>query len=126
MRFRPFTAAFMLIAIATAASSGAAELAVPRRVEFNRDVRPILSDNCFHCHGPDKNARQAELRLDIRDEALKAAGSGEMPIVPGKSDKSELVRRINSADADEVMPPADSHKTLTARQKEVLSRWITQ
>jgi hypothetical protein len=104
----------------------AAELPVPAKVEFNRDVRPILSDNCFHCHGPDKNARQAELRLDLRDEAIKAAESGETPIVPGKLDKSELVRRIQSDDADVVMPPTDSHKTLTSRQKEILTRWIEQ
>jgi hypothetical protein len=95
-------------------------------VVFNRDVRPILSDNCFHCHGPDKNARQAELRLDIPEDALKSTGSGATPIVPGKPEESELVRRILSDDADEKMPPPDSRKSLTLRQKEILKRWIEQ
>ena len=70
--------------------------AVPAKVEFNRDVRPILSDNCFLCHGPDKNRRKADLRLDIREEALKAEA-----IVPGKPDESELIARIFSADPDD-------------------------
>ncbi len=102
----------------------ASEPPLPTKIEFNRDVRPILSDNCFHCHGPDKGARQAGMRLDIRDEAVKATDSGAKPLVPGKPDESEVVRRIDSTDADEMMPPPDSHKTLTPRQKEVLKRWI--
>ncbi len=104
----------------------AGEASIPARIEFNRDVRPILSDNCFHCHGPDKNARKAELRLDKYEEATKAAESGQTPIVPGKPDGSELVRRINSDDVDELMPPPDSHKTLVPRQKEILRQWIAQ
>ncbi|HEX3600884.1 MAG TPA: c-type cytochrome domain-containing protein, partial [Lacipirellulaceae bacterium] len=83
-------------------TSRAADAPIPVKIEFNRDVRPILSDNCFHCHGPDKNARQAEMRLDIRDEAVKAASSGATPLLPGKPDESEVVRRINSTDADEM------------------------
>src|SRR6478672_1086458 len=79
----------------------AAEPPVPARIEFNRDVRPILSDNCFHCHGPDNNARKAGLRLDLRDNAVKAAESGATPIVPGKPADSELSRRIASTDNDE-------------------------
>src|SRR4051794_6804142 len=102
----------------------ALDASIPAHVEFNRDVRPILSDNCFHCHGPDKNARQAELRLDIREEAVKTAGSGATPIAPSKPDQSELVRRIYSNNPDEIMPPADSHKTLSAGQKEILKNWI--
>src|SRR3954469_13434920 len=99
---------------------------IPAQIQFNRDVRPILSDNCFHCHGPDKNARKAELRLDIREQAVKAAASGATPIVPSKPSESEVVRRVNSKDSDEVMPPPESHKTLTPRQKEMLTRWISQ
>ncbi|MFO0889459.1 MAG: DUF1553 domain-containing protein [Isosphaeraceae bacterium] len=91
------------------------------RVEFNRDVRPILSDNCFLCHGPDKNRRKADLRLDIRADALKAEA-----IVPGKPDESVLVERILSDDVDEQMPPPKSNKKLTARQKEILKRWVEQ
>ncbi|HVT28315.1 MAG TPA: PSD1 and planctomycete cytochrome C domain-containing protein [Lacipirellulaceae bacterium] len=104
----------------------AADRPLPKTIEFNRDVQPILSDDCFHCHGPDKNARQANMRLDVRDVATKAADSGETPIVPGKPDKSEVVRRIFSTDPDERMPPPDSHKSLTERQKEVLKLWIAQ
>ena len=104
-----------------AASEENAAPAVPARVEFNRDVRPILSDNCFLCHGPDKNRRKADLRLDLRDEALKAEA-----FVPGKPDESELVARILSTDPDELMPPPKSNKKLDARQKEILKRWVQQ
>ena len=104
-----------------AASEQNAAPAVPARVEFNRDVRPILSDNCFLCHGPDKNRRKADLRLDLRDEALKAEA-----FVPGKPDESELVARIFSTDPDELMPPPKSNKKLDARQKEILKRWVQQ
>jgi len=93
--------------------------AAERPLEYNRDVRPILADNCFKCHGPDSAARKAELRLDHRDVALSAGA-----IVPGKPEESELVRRIFSADPDEQMPPPASHKKLTAAQKEILHRWI--
>ena len=90
-------------------------------VSFNRDVRPILSDNCFYCHGPDASHRQADLRLDIRDDAM-AAGA----IVPGKPAESTLVSRINSTESDELMPPPESHKKLDAKQKELLARWIEE
>jgi hypothetical protein len=90
-------------------------------VSFNRDIRPILSDNCFYCHGPDASHRQADLRLDIRDDAM-AAGA----IVPGKPAESTLVSRINSTDSDELMPPPESHKKLDAKQKELLARWIEE
>jgi hypothetical protein len=92
------------------------------RVEFNRDVRPILSDHCFACHGPDKNKRKAKLRLDDRTAAV-AAGA----IAPGKPADSELVARVMlKAGEDGVMPPPDAHKPLTARQKETLRRWVEQ
>ena len=93
----------------------------PSKVEFNRDIRPLLSENCYSCHGPDKNRRKAELRLDHRDSALEIEA-----IVPGKPDESELVARIMSDDEDEIMPPRESHKTLTADQKELLKAWIAQ
>lgn len=96
------------------------------KIEFNRDIRPILSDACFHCHGPDKNTREAGLRLDIREEALKVAESGERPIVPGQPGRSDLIRRILTEDADERMPPAKAHKSLSAGQKELLKKWIAQ
>src|SRR5258708_37492024 len=79
---------------------------------FNRDIRPILSDKCFKCHGPDKIARKADLRLDQREAAIKADA-----IVPGKADESLLIERIFSDDPKQVMPPTNSGKTLTAEQK---------
>ncbi len=89
------------------------------RPEYNRDIRPILAENCFACHGPDSAARKASLRLDLRDEAVKAQA-----FVPGKPDESALVERIFATDAKELMPPAKSHKKLTAAQKETLKRWV--
>lgn len=108
-------------ALTTSSWMHAAEPPVPAKVEFNRDVRPILSDNCFFCHGPDANHRKGDVRLDLRDSALESKA-----IVPGKADASRLVQRILSTDADERMPPAASNKTLTARQKEILKKWIAQ
>src|SRR5436190_1010116 len=87
----------VLLAFAVA-TAGAAEPPFPAKIEFNRDIRPILSDTCFHCHGPDAKARKAGLRLDIREEALKPAESRETPIVPGNPEASEIVRRIFTAD----------------------------
>jgi mono/diheme cytochrome c family protein len=95
------------------------------RVEYNRDVRPILSDNCFYCHGPDPKHREAKLRLDTREGAVADRG-GSVAIVPGKPDESEMVDRIASDDPTEVMPPPKTHKTLTAAQKDVLRRWVAQ
>ncbi len=73
--------------------------------DFNREVRPILARHCLKCHGPDDSKREAGMRLDLRDAALRPADSGRTPIVPGKPDQSELVRRIFHADESEVMPP---------------------
>lgn len=96
------------------------------KVRFSRDILPILSDNCFACHGPDQNKRQSGLRLDVREDALKPAESGDTAIVPGQIDKSQLVQRIFSEDADVMMPPPDSHKKLTPAQKELLRRWVAE
>jgi len=95
-------------------------------VRYNRDVRPILSDNCFACHGPDTANQKSGLRLDAREVAMKPAKSGDPAIVPGEVDASALVARILSDDEDEVMPPPDSHKKLTAKQKETLRQWIAE
>lgn len=99
----------------------AAPLRAEDRIAFNRDVRPILADHCFACHGPDKAKRKAKLRLDERASALE-----KRAIVPGKPGESELVARITSTDAEIVMPPAEAHKPLTAGQKDVLKRWIAE
>ena len=95
-------------------------------VRFNRDVRPILSENCFACHGPDAKQRKAKLRLDVREEVVKPAESGDVAIVPGKPEQSALVARIESTDGDEMMPPPKSHKQLTAAQKAALKQWIAE
>lgn len=93
-------------------------------VQYNRDVRPILSDKCFRCHGPDSASRQAGLRLDRRDDAL-AEHEGRRAIVPGKPDESELVRRIRARD-DAHMPPADSNLLLAPDEERVLRQWIAE
>lgn len=90
-------------------------------LKFSRDVLPILSDNCFACHGPDARARKANLRLDQKESAF-ANGV----IVPGKSAESELIKRIISHDADELMPPPKSNRKLTPEQIQILQRWIDQ
>src|SRR5947208_1594940 len=90
-------------------------------IQFNRDIRPILSENCSACHGHDKNQRKAKLRLDVRDVAIECEA-----IVPGKPEASKLVEHIFSTDPDEIMPPPKTHKKLTAAQKDLLKRWIAQ
>src|SRR5438045_1424157 len=114
------------IGLSVSLSVTAAEPPIPARVEFNRDIRPFLSDTCFHCHGPDAKARKAALRLDLRAEAMKPAESGETPIVPGKPALSEAARRVLTNDKDDLMPPPKANKPLTARQKELFKRWIEQ
>src|SRR4051812_28588911 len=101
-------------------------VAAEKKLEFNRDIRPILSNNCYLCHGPDAKQRQAGLRLDRREEAIKALESGQTSIVPGDSAKSHLLARINSSNPDEVMPPPASGKSLTPDQKATLKTWIEQ
>ncbi len=102
---------------ALAAASSSAE----EKVEYNRDIRPILSDKCFACHGPDNNTREAKLRLDIRADALASEA-----FVPGDADKSELVFRIFSDEEDDVMPPPKENRQLTAKERDLLKRWIAQ
>ncbi|MFM8905647.1 MAG: PSD1 and planctomycete cytochrome C domain-containing protein, partial [Verrucomicrobiota bacterium] len=107
-----------LLSLFLAASTAAP---LPDKVDFNRDVRPILSENCFYCHGPDASHRKAKLRLDLRDAAL-----AKEAFIPGKPEESELSKRLDAEDPEERMPPADSHKKLDDRQKAVLRKWIAQ
>ena len=93
--------------------------AVADTIDFNRDVRPILSENCFRCHGPDEKQRQAGLRLDLRDQAV-----AKKAILPGKADDSEAIHRVLSTDDSDRMPPKEMNKHLTPVQVEVLKRWI--
>lgn len=109
-RLRPFLAALVVALPALGA-----------KLDYNEDIRPILAENCFYCHGPDGNKRKAKLRLDVREDALK-----HKAFVPGDAEASDLVKRLFSKDSDEVMPPPDSHRTVTAAQKELLKRWIAE
>ncbi len=109
----------LLVAAFALSVAGVAGAADP--VEFNRDIRPILSENCIPCHGPDKARRKSGLRLDDRAAALAAAA-----FVPGRPDESELVDRISSLDPEAVMPPPESTKILTPSQKDLLRRWVAE
>ena len=99
--------------------------AADRKVSFSREIRPILSENCIACHGPDDKGRKGELRLDDEQDA-KRDRDGERVIVPGDPEKSLLIARILSKDPDEVMPPPKQHKTIPAAQVELLRTWIRQ
>lgn len=105
---------------------GAPLVADEPRLKFNRDIRPILADRCFQCHGPDSQTREAGLRLDQSSAATAELDSGERAIVPGQLEQSELVRRIRSNDPDLQMPPPDSGKQLTDRDRGLLERWIAE
>jgi hypothetical protein len=108
-------------------SGSVAAVAHGAPVEFNRDIRPILSDKCFGCHGPDSGHRKAGLRLDVREAALKPAKSGEIPLKPGDLEGSHLLQRILSTDVDEVMPPPEAKMApLTQREKDLVKRWISE
>src|SRR5271163_2070683 len=110
-------------AILLAASSGLS--ATDAKLGYNRDVRPILSDKCFKCHGPDSQARKAELRLDVRESAM-ALHDGVPPVVPGKPEQSEVVRRIETDDPEDHMPPLKSNLRLSKDEAAVLRRWIAE
>ncbi|MBL9129067.1 MAG: DUF1549 domain-containing protein, partial [Verrucomicrobiales bacterium] len=118
----PAVAAILVIADVVAPAA----LGADRPVDFNRDIRPILSDRCFACHGPDDKERKAKLRLDRRDDALRPAKSGSAPLVPGKPEASTLLQRMQSHDPDEIMPPPKTGKTVNAAQIELFRRWIAQ
>ena len=119
-------------ALAACGSVGAepAEAALPVNVRFNRDVRPIMANTCFKCHGPDLKQNKADLRLDLPENARMVhkdkAGRSSTPIVPGKPGESEVWRRISSQDKGQVMPPPESLHLLTARDQAVFKRWIEQ
>jgi len=108
-----------VLSLLAARLAGAAE--EPRSLSYNRDIRPLLADKCFLCHGPDAKSRQAKLRLDQPESALE-----KKAIVPGKPEESEMVRRIFSGAPDRVMPPLKSHKTLAPAEKNLLRSWIAQ
>jgi mono/diheme cytochrome c family protein len=113
MKWRAFVLALLLVALTSEAAPAT------DKVEYNRDIRPILAENCFACHGPDSASRKAKLRLDQREAALEV-------LAPGKPKDSEVVRRIFCDDAGERMPPAKTNKKLTEAQKKLLEQWIAE
>ena len=118
MRITPL---FMLVTLVTLLF---ALRAVGAAVDYSRDILPILSENCYHCHGPDEASRKAKLRLDTREGAFRIK---DPVIIPGKSSESELIRRIVTDDEDDKMPPpSDSIRKLTPKQIELLTRWIDE
>ena len=122
MRIRcPRASSVFFAAILAALSTNAAE-----PVDFNRDIRPVLSDHCFQCHGPDAATRVSDLRLDRRDKLFGELESGEHAVVAGNTDRSELARRIVAGDPDERMPPPDADRQLDDDQIQLLTRWIKE
>lgn len=108
-----------------ALSPGTTKAADANRVDFRRDIRPILSDKCFFCHGPDEKHRKADLRIDSREGMFEHDGENKI-VVAGKPDASELWRRIAAEDPEEAMPPAESNKSLSQQERELIRRWIEQ
>jgi hypothetical protein len=120
-----FCFAHLVLGVALVSAAGASASA-QERIDFNRDIRPILSNNCYKCHGFDDKTREAGLRLDQREVATAALESGVTAIVPGKSAESELVKRVSSKDPDLKMPPVDSGKRLTDDEIAKLARWVDE
>ena len=117
------------LAVAVVAALAAAppqSRAAGGRVDFTRQIRPLLSDRCFRCHGPDASRRKAELRLDVREGALKRLPAGWAIVKPGDPAKSELIRRITTSDVEDVMPPGDSHLSLSDAEIALLTRWVAE
>jgi hypothetical protein len=121
MRFRLITVSALLLGLV---GRGSAAVAGKTTTDFDKDIRPILSDKCFACHGPDEKERKGKLRLDRKDDAFKPLKSGELAIVPGHPEKSALIARITTRDEDDLMPPPKSGKKLTAAQIDLLQRWV--
>jgi len=109
----------LAVALGLAVTSASA---APRKIDFNRDIRPILSDNCYACHGPDEKARKGKLRLDVAESAL-----AKHAVVPKDLKKSELWSRVTTKDANDLMPPAESNKKpLKPEQLALLKQWIEE
>ena len=112
---------FAFLCLAAIAQQGVADT---KETSFNKDIRPILSDRCFTCHGPDAEERQAGLRLDTMADATAVLESGLHALVPGKPFKSEIIARINSKDPDVVMPPPEVGKPVTKEEARLFTQWI--
>ena len=114
----------LLVGLAVALSPAAG--AETNRVDFNFQIRPLLSDRCYRCHGPDAGSRKSKMRLDTLEGSRKELEDGWAVIRPGDVEKSELVRRIFAESEDDVMPPPETNLKLTAAEKELLKRWIAE
>ncbi|REJ64888.1 MAG: DUF1553 domain-containing protein [Planctomycetota bacterium] len=131
MRFRLHSRCFawsLLFAVAAVLllPAAGAQAARPHDIDFNRDIRPLLSDNCYACHGPDEHHREAGLRLDVKDSSFGELDSGETAIVPGDVEASALYQRLITEDESERMPPTDHGKSLDAQQIALVRDWIEQ
>ena len=113
-------------AVFSACSTADTYVDLPDRVDYNFHIRPVLSNSCFVCHGPDSSTREANLRLDLRETATARREGGGRAIVPGSARRSKVTRRIEAENADERMPPAETNHRLTAREIALISRWIDQ
>src|SRR6266404_618741 len=122
-----FLASLMVAAAVSALAATPQSRNTPDKatVDFSRDILPIFSDNCFKCHGPDEKSRKGKLRLDTKEGAFRVK-DGQSVIVPGKGAGSELFRRITTTNQDDLMPPSESNRKLTAKQIELIKRWIDQ
>ena len=124
--FRRFPVNLLLLAAIFAATVESLSAEESNRIEFGRDILPILSDRCFQCHGPDEAQRESNLRLDLKEEAFSEADSGEVAIQPGDASKSPLISRITHEDPDLLMPPPESGLTLSEEEIQKLRKWIDQ
>src|SRR5438105_5711406 len=119
--------ALVMIAATSRGQGGAsAKRQATAAIDFAREIRPILSENCFTCHGPDESQRKAKLRLDTRDGALGKLRRGGHAVVPGIPGESALLHRILATDAEERMPPATTNKRLSPQQIDLIKRWIDE
>ncbi len=127
LKFFIAIAFILMFAVGMLFQSGAqAQQTSVRRIDFNRDIRPILSDKCFACHGPDATAKKIRLRLDSEDSATADLGRGRRAIVAGNVEQSQIIRRITHSDEAMRMPPADFGRKLTEAEIELLTEWIRQ
>lgn len=123
---RPLCLRLCSLVVALILTGFAARPAAAAKVDFNREIRPILSDSCYACHGPDADKRKAGLRFDLKESALAKLKSDSFAIVPGHPEKSTLVERLVTQDEDERMPPLKTGKHLTPAQIDLLRRWISE
>ena len=122
LRFKKWGGRLLVFALLTLS----AKAVEPGRVDYNSQIRPLLSDRCFKCHGPDEKARKKKLRLDTREGMFKELADGFAVVRPGDTNRSELVRRILTTDGDDAMPPADSRLKLSTAEKNLLQRWVAE